>query len=204
MIDNEKYKEVLDSGLLLDHYFLLCNIKNGVKLSDSKRIQGFINLLTKKGYILDDKVTDKGEELIKTSGFSEVVSTPITAKEVKEESFALWVQGLHKRLQEKLVKLTGSRQIRAKIERKPYSFLPNSTDLGRALHKSIKTYKLKDYDKVESTLMTYLETCARTNHWFPILGNYIMKNGASQMVTEMDVEEEAPATNQRVDPKDLF
>jgi hypothetical protein len=64
MINDEKYKEILDNGLILDHYQILCNIRDGIQLVDNKRIQGFVNLLVKKGYIEDNKITDKAIELL--------------------------------------------------------------------------------------------------------------------------------------------
>lgn len=64
MIGEAKYKEILDSGLILDHYFLLCQIKTGQKLVASRRILGFTNLLTKKGYLDDGKLTQKALDFI--------------------------------------------------------------------------------------------------------------------------------------------
>jgi hypothetical protein len=208
MIKDEKYKEVLDNGLLLDHYFLLCNVRDGVKLTDNKRIQGFVNLLTKKGYIQDDRITTKGLELIAGQESGEV-NLPATLRKKTEElvDFASWVQGLHVRLQDKLAQKTGYRQVRDKINGKPYSFLPNSTDLGKVLHKTMATYKLKDRDKIEKALMDHIENCARNASWFPIMGYYIMKNGTSKMVD--DIEGGGEIENVKVsqelrDPKNLF
>ncbi len=47
-------------------------------------------------------------------------------------------------------------------------------------------YKLKDMDKIERALMQHIEKCNRARNWFPLMKYYIMKNGTSEMVTDMD------------------
>lgn len=191
MIDDQSYKEILEKGLLLDHYFLLCNLKHNKKMVQTKRIQGFINLLTKKDYIKEGVLTEKGLNLVENCGFSEIVPVETTKKGTEEAiDFGTWVAELHKRLQEKLYSLTRLRQIRAKLEKRSYNFIPNSTDLGKALYKVITLYKIKDYDKIEKALMNHIENCAKNNDWFPLMQYYIIKNGASQMVTEIQNPED--------------
>lgn len=187
MIDNELYKDILDNGLLLDHYFLLCNIKNGVALVNSKRVQGFINLMKKKGYIEGDSLTEKGIDLVQNCEFSEMIAVPEEGGIQKVDS-GTWILGLHKKCQDKLFELTGKRQYKAKInktDKKEYNFLPNATDLGRVVLKVMQMYKIKDYDKVEKTILGYIQRCYNTSYWFPLLGYYIFKNNNSQMVTEL-------------------
>ncbi len=172
MIGDAKYNEILNSGLLLDHYFALSNIKNGVEPLKNKRIQGFINLLEKKGYLEEGNLTEKSLELI------EEVEAAVFVEEVasKQEDFAVWITGLHTRCQQKLLELTGSKQVRDKIDKKSYPFLPNSIDLGKVLYKVITIYKIKDYERIEKCIMNYIEKCAAASNWFPILQYYIMKN----------------------------
>ena len=64
----EKYEEVLSSGLLLDHYFLLCRLKNKKTILSTKRVKGFINLLNKKGYLDGEDLTEKAMDLIQNCG----------------------------------------------------------------------------------------------------------------------------------------
>jgi len=190
MINIEKYREVLDSGLLLDHYFVLCTIKSGGVLDSNKRIQGFLNLLAKKGFIQDDNLTDKALDLISDCDI-------IFDEESKNKvDFSQFVEELHKKLQDKLVELTGKRQVTAKVKGtgRGYPFLPNVTDLGKTLVKTLSAYKIHDYEKVERTLLKYVDACAEGNEWFPILRYYIMKDGNSQMVTDLDNEEEVSNT----------
>jgi len=181
MISNEKYTEILSSGLLLDHYFLLCSIKSGVKPVQNKRIQGFTNLLIKKGYIEDDKLTVKGIELI-----DDIELETEASKSTGDTSFNAWVVGLHQRCQAKLKELTGKIQVRDKINNTPYSFLPNPIDLGKNLYKVITAYKTKDYVKLEKCIMNHIQSRYEAKSWFPILEYYIMKSGKSKLVTDYE------------------
>lgn len=185
MIEEEKYKEILESGLILDHYLLLCNIKNGIQPVSNRRIQGFINLLTKKDYIKDDQLTEKGLELVENCEFAQVVEESAE----KKVDFATWVVDLHVKLQHKLKELTGAIQVRPKIEGKPYSFLPNVTDLAKVLQRAISHYKLKDNEKIEKALFKHIQDCSRSGKWYPLLNYYIMKDGMSKMVTDIESDD---------------
>lgn len=189
IIQEEKYKEVLESGLLLDHYFILCNIKNGKKLVNTKRIQGFINLLTKKGYLEGENLTEAGLTLVEDCGLAELVPTATEDGNNQKVDYDTWVLALHRKCQDKLYDLTKQRQIRAKIEKKTYPFLPNATDLKKVLAKTIMLYKLKDYEKIEKTILKYITNCVSENEFFPLVQYYILKNGASQMVTDLEAPE---------------
>jgi hypothetical protein len=188
MIREDKYNEILNSGLILDHYFVLSNIKNGIEPIKNKRIQGFINLLEKKGYLEEGVLTEKSLELVEEFETSVVEPSPEVSK--KQEDFAIWIQNLHLRCQEKLLQLTGSKQVRDKIDKKSYPFLPNSIDLGKVLYRVISLYKIKDYERIEKCIMNYIEKCAAANNWFPILQYYIMKNNKSNLVTDCEGSDE--------------
>ena len=64
MINTEKYNNVLDAGLLLDHFALLCCIRDNQAILKHKRIVGFQNLLCKKGFILNNNLTEKALNLV--------------------------------------------------------------------------------------------------------------------------------------------
>ena len=210
MIDVEKYKVILNEGLLLDHYFLLLNLKEGKDIVKSKRVQGFINLMCKKGYIDDGILTDKAMQILEGDGtpIPEVPNTNSvkalvdtlerTEPDLKVErkfDYASWVIALHKKCEEKLLAGTGKRQIRDKLDGKSYSFLPNSTDLGRVILRAVNTYKLKDFNKIERTILMYIDSCIKSNRRFPLLVYYIMKNSMSPMVTDMSNSEDEPSGN---------
>lgn len=201
MIDVEKYKTILDEGLLLDHYVLLCDIRDGRPVLRNKRVQGFINLMHKKGYIDEGTLTDKAFRILGGTPEPKVVVFQ-EGKEIVEEkkidpklSYYDWVVQLHRKCESKLVERTGKRQVRDRIDGKPYSFLPNPTDLGKVILRAIESYKLKDLQKIEDTILKYVDRCAKVNKWFPILGYYIMKNSMSTMVTDMDSDDEESGDN---------
>lgn len=193
MIDVNKYRKILDEGLLLDHYMLLCNIRDGQELLKNKRVQGFINLLCKKGYIDSDTLTDKAMLLI-----DEPITTGNPVVKLEDEKvvnegkfdYGSWVIRLWKACQKKLIEQTGKRQVRPKIDGVAYSFLPNPTDLGKVILRAVGAYKLTDYDKIEKAILGYIDRCHKQDRWTPLLHYWIMKNNMSTMVTEMDAMEE--------------
>ncbi len=198
MINSEVYKEILESGLMIDHYLVLVNIKNNKPLQSNRRVQGFVNLLTKKEYLVDGKLTEKAIDLLQDIGSEEDIKAAVSIekeqKPIQAEivDFKAWIVELHKSLQNELYALTRQRQIRDKIDRKTYSFLPNVIDLEKAMFKVVRLYKLTDYKKIEATLKNYIKRCASANSWFPLLQYYIIKNGASQMVTDIESGNDTP------------
>jgi len=195
MIDDKKYHEILDDGLTLDHYVLLCNIKNGVKSLGNKRIQGFLNLLIKKGYIENDELTEKGIDLVENCDFPKII-------EEKGESIALTTRigRMHKKCEDKIFELTGLRQVRASIKKDAktsIAFLCNVRDFSAKIQKAMKLYRLKDYDKIERTLINHIERCHAIDNWFPLMHYYILKDNFSQMVTDLESEgKEEPAVKE--------
>lgn len=199
MISIEKYKNVLDQGLLLDHYSLLCCIRDEGELPKSKRVQGFINLLHKKGYLKEDKLTELAIELIDTDTVlcesSLSVTTTTTQAPKKrgilkinnpDDDFMVWASKLHEKLQARLIEKTGKKQMRATVKGTTYSFFPNGRDLAHVLLRAIMAYNLKDFEKIEQCLLSYIDRKTRENNWTPLLGYYIMKDGKSAMVTDME------------------
>ncbi len=155
MINDEKYNEVLDSGLIL-----------------------------KKEYLEGGILTEKGLALLEDVEME--IGVQSTSTGTKNDDFGIWIQGLHKRCQDKLVELTGSKQVRDKIDKKSYPFLPNAIDLGKVLYKVITSYKVHDYERIEKCIMNYIEKCANAHNWFPILQYYILKNNKSSLVTDCE------------------
>jgi hypothetical protein len=197
MIDNVLYKEILDSGLSLDHFFLLIKMKEGEQIDVvSRRITGFINLLEKKGLCENGKITEKGLQLVENDQIKTKIQESLSKNKKKEDGFSEWSLNLHKKCQDKLYELTMQRQIRAKFpgDKKPWSFLPGVVDLEKVLKKTMTLYKLDDRDKIENTIMNYISTCAKANHWFPILQYYILKfdnskTATSKMVADLESDE---------------
>lgn len=197
MIDKEKYKEVLEEGLSLDHYFLLCSIKNSVKPVENKRIQGFYNLLAKKGYIENDELTEKGIDLVQNCEFSEIITVVDTVEKGKEKEidFGSWALEVHKACEDKILELTGKKQYFGVLENKRWAFLCNARDLAKNLQKVIALYKLKDHDKIKRTMIRHIEKCHDSKNWFPVMYYYLIKFGKSDLVTEMDSLDEQEDTS---------
>lgn len=198
MITLQKYEDILSSGLILDHYFLLCNIRDGYQVPKNRRIHGFINLLTKRGYILEGILTEVAIDLLNDSNKEIVISTTTTTSSStgatnKQLDFDEWVISLYRKCQERIFNLMGSRQVRAKIKGgKTYPFLCNNVDLRKVLIRMINTYKLKDYEGIERCMLAHIDRCGRDKDWFPLMKYYVMKDGQSTLVTDLEspIEEE--------------
>lgn len=194
----EKYQNLLNQGLCLDHYYILVMLYNNQKLPAHKRIQGFANVLIKRGYLLEGNVlSDKALELIHDDILTDIAisTTTTTTMNPSALDFNDWVFDLHTKLQNKLVELTGKKQIRDRVKGgKPFSFLCNPQDLTSQLKKVITKYKINDRPTIEATLIKHIENCYKANSWFPLVYYYIMKEGASQMVTDLESANEKEET----------
>lgn len=208
MITNGKYNEVLENGLTLDHYYLLCNMRSGKALANNKRIQGFINLLTKKDYIKDDVLTEKALSLLENCDIPTDKECTATATEVMKINMEEWVLRLHDKCANKIQQLTGKKQVRGKLNGRTYAFLPNVIDLAKNVMKVITIYKVKDLDRMEQTIIKHIEACHAANHWFPSVYYYLFKEGKSMLVTDMedmeDMNEEEREQFLIIRSKDLF
>lgn len=187
MISLEQYKKVLDNGLLLDHYMVLCNLRDGTEMPRSKRIQGFINLLNKKGYIEDGALTEKAFEVIDIYPSIKVKEEEI---ETPKFDFGGWAKELHAKCKTKIFELTGKHQVMAKIQKtdkKGYRFIDGVDDFASRLFTCIQKYKLKDMDAIEKAILNHIDTCHSSNNWFPLLKYYISKQGeGSPLVTDIE------------------
>jgi len=187
MIEMEKYEEVLSSGLLLDHYFLLCRLKNKKTILSTKRVKGFINLLNKKGYLDGEDLTEKAIDLIQNCGDDLEEKVENETRSISEFSTSLYSD-----CQNLLFELVGKKQMIAKMagQRKGYSFLPNEVDFNKRLQKVIRLYKLEDLDKIKKTILNHIKKCNEEGHWFPIMHYYIIKDSYSQLVTDYNNDDE--------------
>ena len=192
----EKYKEILNEGLLLDHYYILCKISSREEIPYTDRVRGFLNLLIKKDYIDGDhNLTEKGIDFVQNCEFGEIelstiqiTTNTITIVDENEDKKDLKkiLTDVYANCRERLKYHTGRYQVRARIENKFYSFFPNSTDFFKVTTKVISLYKIKDFSLMESTMISYIDRCASSNTWLPLFNYYIFKNGASSLVTDME------------------
>jgi hypothetical protein len=184
MISVEKYEKLLSSGLSLDHYYVLVSLYNKTKLPNYKRINGFVNLLTKKGLIVDGTLSAEAIDMVQ-----EVTIPKLEAKE--NVDFRDWVGSVHVKCIEKLVELTGKKQVNGIIKGKKWPFMcSNLMDFSKNLYKVITIYKVTDYDLMEKCLIRHIESCHQADHWFPSVYYYIFKDNKSQLVSDMESYDE--------------
>ncbi len=185
MIDNDLYEQVLESGLSLDHFLLLYKLKKGQPSLQNKRVIGFANLLILKGFISPEgDLTEKAFNLLE--GYEEVVASKPKNPEVTKWASEVWVK-----LQDKLMEVTGKKQVQAVVGKAKFPFLCNNIDLAKKLTTVINLYRLKDLDKIERTLLKHIENCSDSNNWFPLMKYYILKDGNSALVTDLEsIDEE--------------
>lgn len=186
MISLEVYKKILNNGLLLDHYMVMCNIRDGKEMPKSRRIDGFINLLEKKGYIEDGVLTDLAFDIIDIHPVIVVGKEDI---ETPKFDFVGWSTSLHEKCVNKIIELTGKRQVISKIKNSGagYRFLDGIQDFSTRLYKCIERYKLKDMDIVEKAILNHIDNCHSSGNWFPLMKYYITKQGeGSPMVTDIE------------------
>jgi len=182
MITDVKYKKVLEDGLLLDHYYVLLNLSKGTKMVDSKRIQGFINLLSKKDYIEDGLITQKGLDLIEATG--EIIEVKVEELVTDYDS---WVKSLHEKCVAKVEAATGKKNVSAKIKNSSYYFLPTRViDLSKPIQRFMKIYKVKDLEKIEGVVLAYVQKALDNKSFFPLLKYYIIKDDTSEMIGDID------------------
>lgn len=194
MINIETYKDILDEGLTLDHYHVMCAIRDGTPLPKSKRIQGFLNLLHKKGYIEDNSLSAAALLLLGNSVSTTTTSTTTFPENKDQFDFGAWATEVHRKCKEKIKELTGKYQVTDRINRgKSFSFLCNSIDLTKVLYKVITSYNLKDLDAIEKCMINHIVDCHRSGKWFPLMKYYIYKadgplskEGESKLVTDLE------------------
>jgi ASC-1-like (ASCH) protein len=192
LLNQEKYEKLLNESLGLDHYVVLWNLYNNQPISKHSRIGGFVNLLIQKGYVQDGMITEKGIDLIQEDILVPVVIAPTLYTIENKEKFVFgdWVNYLHDKLEQKLIELTGKKQVRDRVKNGPLqSFLCNAKDLEFNLAKVCKKYKLnkeEDRIKIEQTLVKHIENCHKSNSWFPLMYYYVLREGNSRLVTDLD------------------
>jgi len=179
-----KMEGIIERGYDLNIVSLLYMLKGGESI-DSKnlKIQAFKQMMERKGLILDGVVSLAGEELLK---FLEEGTEP--TKEIEK------VQGLEElydRVVERLIALTGKKQMRVEIYGKTYNYLPNKYDFTTRLKKTINKYKLNDTEKLEKVIIRNIENCHKKNKWYPLLMYYFTKDDVSTLATDYEAWEES-------------
>jgi len=188
-----KLKKIIASEITILDFIILENIKNDVEMTEDVKFHfgGHFNYLNDKELISDNyKITVKGKKLLEELD---------VAEEQKES--------LHKILQDKLIELTGKKQV---MMQKKYAFLPNERDLTTRLDKICKKYSLNDKEKVKNILLNYIVKCKKADfNYVQTIEYYISKDNSSKLATdytnEMLIEaEEKKDFTQPTETKNLF
>ena len=204
-MDLKQFNWILSKGIDVNMFTVLLLIHEGNKFDDTSdiKVKSWLLLLTKHQLIDSNQLlTEKGEIYI-----SEFKS--VSSEKSDSFNFEIWCEQLHAKLKERLIKLTGKGQKVAKIRTSSYSFLCNVNDLSKKMKNFVKVYKVKDYAKIEKTLLAYIDKCHKQDSWFPLIEYYIMKDGTSKLATDLEsidqiIEDTNTEIKQPVDTKDLF
>jgi hypothetical protein len=147
-------------------------------MAKRNEIGGKYLLLEKKGYLTNDNLlTIKALDILEDFKIVDEIKAPI------QDKFSEWVNQLHSRLQQRILDLTGKKQIRFGGR---YSFLCNSKDLETKLKKIIAKHKITDYTLIEKTLIRHIDKCnAAKWNYSTLIEYYIEKDGISKLVTDM-------------------
>lgn len=168
-----KFCTLIGEDYSLDTIYILENLDDVVGLMSGMKAGALLQKMLRKGLIDEqDKITTKGQELLAWWNNREEVEL----KKIERIRVVDGLTGLHKKLEDKLIALTGKKQQRPDIYGSKYSYLCNDKDLQERVKKVIKKYGLTDYQKIEDQLLKYVERCAKANRWTPLIEYYIYKN----------------------------
>lgn len=176
-------EKIMEKGFDLNIIALLYMAKHGEYLGSSlPKIQALVQMMERKGLILEGKITLSGEDLLKCIEGGEEV------KGEKEKVVDL--EGIYDRMIKRVEKLTGKKQIRTEIFGKTYSYFPSKYDFVTRLKKVMNKYKLRDVEKVEKVIIKNVENCHKTRKWYPLLVYYMVKDDVSPLASDYEGFEE--------------
>lgn len=182
----QKFQNLLEKGWSLDHIFILENIASLADNNGFPRGAALLQTLFRKGMVSESyTITELGKQLLEYANNEEIVEIVKTTK----PKIAEGIESLHKKLEDRIVALTGKKQIRVNVLGKTYPFLCNEQDLEARIRKVMIKYKLTDFQKIEDCLLGYIESCHKRKSYSPLIIYYIVKTRdgveTSQMVTDI-------------------
>lgn len=179
----KKMEEILEAGYDINIVALLYIYKEGgMTGSMNEKIAGYVGMMERKGLLIGGRITGAGEELL------EMYEGGVTV--TKEEKKQKNLEEIFDKVQERLIALTGKRQIRTDIFGKAYNYLPSKYDFITRLKGVVNKYKLKDLEKIEKILINVIEKCHKTGKWFPLMVYYMTKNEVSTLASDYEGWEE--------------
>lgn len=186
-------EEIIGRGIDLNVCALLYIVRDeSPVITSSPKIQAILEMMERKELIKNNRLLANGEELIK---FIEGGEAP-----VKEREKVIDIEAIYDRLVAKMVELTGNKQKKTDIFGKTYNYFPGKYDFVQRLRRVVNKYKIKDYEKIEKVLIHNLETCKKTNKWYPLFIYYLIKDDMSAFASDYEAwddkkEEEYDGTN---------
>lgn len=183
-------KVVYDTELSIMDYLILLNVyyKSEEEFLKDERFRGHFAYLQQLGYLgLNNKLTLEGKNLIEFE-----IGIPNYEAKVTTDFYV----ELHKKLQDRLVELTGKKQ---NMLQGKYAFLCNVKDLQTKLSKVITKYSLKDLNRIEKILLNYVNKCVKARFdKVQLIEYFIMKDNISALATAYDnyedIEEDTKIT----------
>lgn len=173
--------KLISQGYSADIVFLAYFIKRGEVIPNTPKVSALLSFMERKGIIQGDILTKLGEDLVGLLEGKEEIP-------IKQE---VNYGDIYGKVQERILQLTGNKQVRVNIMGSKYSFLCNGTDFRAKLKKACLKYRLEDIGRVEKTLLNYIEKCHREKNWSPLLHYYILKDDQSRLATEYGNSEES-------------
>lgn len=189
MMNIKKMEQIFEKGVDLNICALLYMFRGGEQVdTEDVKIGAFIQLMEKKGLILEGRISLQGEELLKSiDGEEEVVSQRSRSSSLEE---------IYDIVQQRILELTGTKQKKTVIFGKTYNYFPNKYDFVLRLKGVVNKYKLKDLEKVEKVIINNIEHCHKTNKWYPLFSYYLTKDNISQFASDYEAWEEGKKIKQ--------
>jgi uncharacterized membrane protein YheB (UPF0754 family) len=174
-ISLEKHEQILSSGLLVDHYFILALIKQEAALPKHHRVRGFINLLKKREYLNEEEeLTEKALALL---------------ADIKKPNTKDYSTELLEKLKAKFKESTGKNQVKGFGN---VYFIPSEKEMKDHLTRFERDFHPTrgNEEKIEAILFEHLEKCIGENQYAPAIKYFIHKDGGSALASALENWEE--------------
>lgn len=182
-----KFEKILEKGVDLNICALLYILRGGEGIStENIKLLAYIQLMERKGLVLEGRITLQGEELLKSIDGEEVAPSIGSKLSSYEE--------IYDRVVERILQLTGKKQIRTEIFGKTYNYFPTKYDFVTRLKGVCNKYKLRDLGKIEKVIIKNIENCHKKNKWYPLFAYYLTKDNMSSFANEYESWEETEKT----------
>lgn len=190
MIRKEKYKELLEKGMDIGQYALLCLFGMNIELSDlfqNFKCRGFREALTKKGYLsyINNvyELTDKGKEIIDL-----VETTPLVNVDPQLDLFC---EQICQTIEEMSLEKTKNKKIRSIKTKKIYNLSPK--ELKERLIGFFKKFGSHSLEDIRKGIIIYTQEILDGKIPYNLMLKYFIwneKNGTpeSELLQYLDMD----------------